>query len=62
MVEEGLRSASRRKRAGEDRDRQLEEGGNLQLLTDAMNINLAKKLQPGETPIWIRVERRAPRS
>ena len=62
MVEEVSGSASRRKRAGDDTDRQPDEGGNLQLLTDALNINLAKNLQPGETPVRIQFERRPPRT
>ena len=39
VVKEGSGFASRRKRAGDDTDCQPEEGVNLHLLTDAMNID-----------------------
>ena len=61
-VKEESGSASRRKRAGDDTDCQPEEGVNLPMLVAAMNINLDKKLKPGETPIRIVVERRPPRT
>ena len=61
-VKEGSSSVSLRKKAGGDIDCQLEEGANLPMLAAAMNINLDKNLKPGETPIWIRVERHSPRT